>query len=72
MGKRIVIVPFSWLINLQKEIENILGPEGDYVLIRNASFQGGAEFAKDSERLFGHLPLEHKIRGYLQLSSLTG
>ncbi len=71
-GKRMLLIPFSWLINLQKEIENILGPDGAYVLIKNASYKGGLEMAKDIERFFKDLPPEQKIAAFLKLGNITG
>ncbi len=71
-GTRMIMVSASWLGNLQKEIENILGPSGAYVVIRNASYLGGFDVAKKLNKMFGGLPLEEKIRAYLSFATLRG
>ena len=71
-GTRVVIVPFEWLINLQKEIENIIGTSGAYVLIQDAGSKGGKAVAKLIDNIFSNLSLEQKINTYLYISSMFG
>ncbi len=72
MGKRIVIVPFAWLINLQKEIENILGSDGAYVLIKNASYKAGIGVANEINAFLKSKSLEEKIQFYLNIVNTAG
>ncbi len=71
-GTRLIMVSASWLANLQKEIESILGPGGTYVVIRNASYLGGFDIAKKLNEIFKGFLLEDKIKGYLGFATLRG
>ena len=71
-GARVVIVPFEWLVNLQKEIENIIGSDGAYVLIQKAGRKGGEGVAALIDKIFAGAPIEEKIRMYLQTATMTG
>ncbi len=72
-GVRLLIIPSLWLGQIQKNMENILGPEGTYVVIQNSSEEAGKILGT---KVFGAFPedmnLKDKIKEYIYSLELRG
>ncbi len=72
-GVRLLIVPSLWLGQIQKNMENIIGAEGTYVVIQNSSEEAGKILGNQIFDSFQQeSSLEEKIKNYIFSLEIRG
>ncbi len=71
-GRRLVIVEAEYLAGLQQKMEEIIGTDGTFAIIRDASLEGGRRIAKALVTMFKDLLPEELIKAFFKLLEFGG
>jgi predicted hydrocarbon binding protein len=71
-GRRYGIFNVSWLVGIQKEMENIIGVDGTYAILDRVYEDDATTWAKMIAQYQGDVPLDQQLRGFFGPMAFRG
>ncbi|MFX1476350.1 MAG: hypothetical protein ACFFCO_12875, partial [Promethearchaeota archaeon] len=71
-GERFILIPMGFISYLQKNVENLVGVDGAYVMLTEAAQMSGQDVSQTVMAIAKGLPFEQQVQLFLRMNSAIG